>query len=74
MPERKLALLDRALGHLVNAKTVYTNDVRCILGVRIWGALLRWDLLCIPEQAAIDLAFCEARALGNATGLTSYVR
>ena len=56
VPARKAVLMVDALRHLVMQKKVVVNQVRAVLGVWIWGALLRRELLAIPQSI---FSFCD---------------
>jgi hypothetical protein len=49
IPGAKMALLHAALSHLVSEARVDTHTLRSLTGVWIWAALLRRDVLCIPQ-------------------------
>ncbi len=49
LPGAKSVLLEDALLYLGRAALADTHALRSVLGVWIWGALFRRDLLCIPH-------------------------
>jgi hypothetical protein len=48
LPDQKTVQLSLALNHLVSTDIVHTGDLHSVLGLWIWGSLLRRDLLSIP--------------------------
>ena len=50
IPPDKSANLHESCRYLSTCSEVHTHDVRAVLGVWIWAALLRRDLLCIPHS------------------------
>ena len=48
-PAAKAVLISDALRHLAKQQIVAVDQVRAVLGVWIWGALLRRELLAVPQ-------------------------
>ena len=49
LPPRRSRALALQLGELAECRKLDTEELRSLLGVWIWGALLRRELLCIPS-------------------------
>ncbi|CAK0846110.1 unnamed protein product [Prorocentrum cordatum] len=49
LPPKRARELVRQLEEMGATRTLHTEELRSLLGVWIWGALLRRELLCIPS-------------------------